>query len=139
FGSQTSRASAATLAAFVLLLLTGSLLPYPVAAQVKEVRRVLILNETGTVHPGINLINSGIASSLENSPYQLEFYREYLDTLLFPDPADQEQFRAFILAKYRNRKPDVIITVGPSPLRLMAEVHEAFLPGVPVVFALPNS
>jgi len=110
-----------------------------VAAQVKEVRRVLILNEMGTSHPAIDLINSGIASSLENSPYQLEFYREYLDTLLFPDPADQEQFRAFILAKYRNRKPDVIITVGPSPLRLMAEVHEAFFPGVPVVFALPNS
>jgi PAS domain S-box-containing protein len=87
----------------------------------------------------MNLINSGITSSLENSPYELEFYREYLDTLLFPDPADQQQIRASLLAKYRNRKPDVIITVGPSPLRLLAETHETFFPGVPVVFALPNA
>ena len=122
---------------FVVALLIVALQPNA-SAQVKEVRRVLILYEVGNSHPGVTLIDQGIRAAVDNSPYQLEFYREYLETVLFPDPADQQQFRDYFLAKYRNRKPDVIITVGPSPLKLLTETHETFFPGVPVVFALPN-
>src|SRR5262249_55101395 len=71
-------------------------------------------------------------------PYQFEFYREYLETILFPDPADQQEFRSLYIKKYQNRKPDVIVTVGPSPLRFMVETHERFLPGIPVIFCLIN-
>jgi hypothetical protein len=125
------------LATFFLTLSVACLLARPAAAQVKEVRRVLILNEVGSSYSGINQIDRGISTALDSSRYQLEFYREYMETALFPDPADQQQFRASFLAKYRNRKPDVIITVGPSPLRLMAETHETFFSGVPVVFVNP--
>ena len=103
-----------------------------------EVRRILILNELGTPYPGILVINQGIQTSLRNSPYQLEFYSEYMDTILFPDPTTQQEFRDFYLHKYRNRRPDVIITVGPSPLKFMQEVHRSAFPGVPIVFCLPN-
>ena len=34
--------------------------------------------------------------------------------------------------------PDVIITVGPSPLGFMIEKHKTAFPGVPVIFCLPN-
>ena len=104
----------------------------------KEVRRILILNELGTSYPGIEVINQGIQTSLHNSPYQLEFYSEYMDTVLFPDPAAQQEFRDFYLRKYRNRKLDVIITVGPSPLKFMREVHQSAFAAVPIVFCLPN-
>src|SRR5262249_2195148 len=40
--------------------------------------------------------------------------------------------------KYRDRRPDVIITVGPSPLKFMQESHEKAFPGVPIIFCLPN-
>src|SRR6201987_1727548 len=104
----------------------------------KEVRRILILNELGTSYPGIPVINEGIQAGLRNSSYQLEFYSEYMDSILFPDPAAQQEFRDFYLRKYRNRRPDVIITVGPSPLKFMREVHRSAFPGVPIVFCLPN-
>ena len=107
------------------------------AAQIKETRRILILNEVGTSYPGIAIINQGIQSALNNSPYHLEFYSEYMDTGLFPDPAVQQEFREFYIRKYQNRKPDVIITVGPSPLRFMEEVHQRAFSGVPIVFCLP--
>jgi PAS domain S-box-containing protein len=121
----------------IALLIISPLQPIE-AAPVKQVRRVLILYEVGNSHPGVTLIDQGIRAAVDNSPYQLEFYREYMETVLFPDPADQQQFRDSFLAKYRNRKPDVIITVGPSPLKLLAETHETFFPGVPVIFAFPN-
>jgi PAS domain S-box-containing protein len=85
----------------------------------------------------MNIINEGIQAALHDSPYQLEFYSEYLDTILFPDPATQQEFRAFYLRKYQNRRPDVIITVGPSPLKFMLEVHQRAFPGVPIIFCLP--
>ena len=107
-------------------------------AEIKPVRRILILNEVGPSFPIINLIDQGIRSGLDNAPYKLEFYHEYLETLLFPDAADQKQFREFYIRKYENRRPDLIITVGPAPLRFMLDAHKEFFPGVPVIFCLPN-
>jgi PAS domain S-box-containing protein len=106
------------------------------AAQNRPTRRVLILNEAGTSYPAINLIDQGIRTVLGNSPYQIEFYREYLETILFPDPVAQQEFRNFYIRKYQAPKPDVIVTVGPSPLRFMSEVHKKFFPGIPIIFCL---
>jgi signal transduction histidine kinase len=122
----------------LVLLLSCSVVPKYVHAQVKPVRRILILNEVGPAFPITQLIDTGIRSGLDISPYKLEFYHEFLDVLLFPDPKDQKQFRDFYIQKYKNRMPDVIVTVGPSPLKFMIEAHETFFTGVPVVFCLPN-
>jgi signal transduction histidine kinase len=122
-----------------LAALVAIFLSHPIAAEpTKEIRRILILNEAGTSYPAIAIINEGIQAALNDSPYRLEFYSEYMDTILFPDPAEQQEFRDFYLRKYQNLKPDVIITVGPSPLKFMQEVHQRAFPGVPIVFCLPN-
>jgi signal transduction histidine kinase len=121
-----------------LTALAAIFLSHPIGAEPpKEIRRILILNEVGASYPGIRIINDEIRAALNDSPYRLEFYSEYMDTGLFPDPSDQREFRDFYLRKYQNRKPDVIITVGPSPLKFMQEVHQRAFPGVPIVFCLP--
>ena len=107
-------------------------------SQIKPIRRILILNEVGTSYPGINMIDQGIRRGLENAPYHIEFYKEYLDTALFPDPAEQQKFRDFYINKYKNHQPDVIITVGSSPLTFMKETHRVAFPGVPIIFCVPN-
>jgi signal transduction histidine kinase/ABC-type uncharacterized transport system substrate-binding protein len=126
-----------------LLVLLGVLaaivLSHPMAAAAtKEVRRILILNEVNATYPGISIINQGIQAALNDSPFHLDFYSEYMDTSLFPDPAVQQEFRDSYIRKYQNRKLDVIITVGPSPLKFMQEVHQRAFPGVPIVFCLPT-
>ena len=123
----------------LLLLLLGSFqVPPPSTAQQKPVRKVLIVYEVNPMYPAIRLIDEGIRTALENSPYEVEIYREYLDTILLPDVATQQEIRAFIMRKYRNRTPDVIITAGPGPLRFMMESRDTAFPGVSVVFCLPN-
>jgi len=130
-GRRHVRVLLATLAAIVL--------SYPIAAApTKPVKRILILNEVGTSYPATKIINEGIQTALQNSPYQLEFYSEYLDTILFPDPAAQQEFRDFYIRKYQNRRPDVIVTVGPSSLKFMQEVHQTAFAGVPIIFCLPH-
>jgi len=120
---------------FVVALLTVSVL-LPAAAQVKPVRRVLILNELGPGSPAINLIDGEIRARLERSPYQIELYTESLETTLFPDPAIQKEFFDSYIHKYRDRKPDVIIAVGPSPVHFLVQSHEKFFTDTPVVFCV---
>jgi PAS domain S-box-containing protein len=124
---------------YLVLLLLVSFLPFqgPVLAQVnqaKEIRRVLVLNELGLWSPGINAIDQEIFAALKASPYQVEFYGEELDTSLFPDEASQSSFRDWYFRKYRDRKPNLIIAVGPSPIKFMADSHEVFAPHTPIVF-----
>ena len=121
-----------------VLVLVRSL-PGNVGATEREpIRRVLILYEAGTAYPGVNLIDQGIRAALDASPYRLEVYREYMDSILFPDPADQQRFREFYIRKYQNRRPDVIITMGPSPLKFVVEMRGRGFPGVPIVFCYPT-
>ena len=122
-----------------LVALAAIVLSHSVAAApTKEVRRILIPNEVGTSYPLTNLVDQGIRAALDNAPHQIEFYPEYMDTVLFPDPAVRQQFRDFYIRKYQDRKLDVILAVGPAPLRFMAETHQKSFPGVPIVYCVPN-
>ena len=104
------------------------------AAQLKEVRRVLILNELGFWSPGVNAINQEIFAALRKANYHIEVYTEDLDTNLFSDTASQRELHNWYFRKYRDRKPDLILAVGPSPLKFMADSHKLFAPNTPIVF-----
>ena len=133
-----SKALARALKQILLLvaaLTTFIFSPSSSAVPIKEVRRVLILNVFEPLaSPGVGLMDRTIVTRLQNSPYQIELYSENLEATLFPDEASQRQIRDWYIRKYRDRKPDVIIAVGPTPLQFMMESHDADFPGIPVVF-----
>jgi len=105
------------------------------APPLKQVRRVLVFNDLGSISsPGFALTDQAIFTSLEKSPYQIEFYNENLETTFFSDRDSQREFREWYVRKYRDRQPDVIIAVGQASLEFMIEVHETAFPNVPVVF-----
>ena len=56
------------------------LLPSLTEARVKQVRRVLILNDLGIVSsPGFAEIDQAILAGLQKSPYRIELYEESLE------------------------------------------------------------
>ena len=57
-----------------------------------------------------------------------------METGLFPDEASQQQIRETYIRKYRDRKLDLIIAAGPSPIQFMIESHESYFKDTPVVF-----
>ena len=120
----------------VLVFVVAILLPQSITAQqIKAVRRVLVFNDFGSISsPGVALLDQAIADGLENSPYQIELYNENLEATLFPDEASQHRFREWYVRKYSDRKPDLIITVGPASLKFMAEEHEESFPNTPIIF-----
>ncbi|HET7440435.1 MAG TPA: PAS domain S-box protein [Terriglobales bacterium] len=120
--------------AAVLLLFCGCLVPRNMCAQVKPVRRVLIFYELGLSSPSVSVLDQQIRAVLEESPFQIELYREYLETTLFPTTEAQQEIREGYIHKYRDRKPDLIMTLGPSPLRFLVDFYEKSFKGIPVVF-----
>lgn len=131
FAARCYRAIAFLAVAAVCLALLPSLSR---AQQIKPVRRVLVISELGLASPAVALLDQGLRTGLENGPYQIELYREYLETTLFPDSANQQQFRQWYVQKYRDRRPDLVIVLGPTALKLMAGAHEEFFKSIPVVF-----
>jgi PAS domain S-box-containing protein len=111
-----------------------SALPLGATAQVKEVRRVLLLYAMGPSSPTISLIDRQIRALLEESPYQIEFYTEYMDTNLFPDEASQQDIRNWYIHKYRDRRPDVIVALAAPPIQFMVDSHATLFPDTPIVF-----
>ena len=124
------RPRVATLLLVWVLLATQPASPVPQTSTKlrKEVRRVLIFNELGLWSPGVAAINKEIFAALEESPFQVEFYSEDLDTSLFPKQASQLEFREWYFRKYENRKPDLIIAIGPSAMEFMSDSHQTFSP-----------
>ena len=113
-----------------LLLLFQSTAP----AKVKEVRRVLIINDIGGISsPGFAEIDQAVFTGLQKSPYRIELYDESLDLILFPDRVSQDRFREEIIQKYSARKPDVIIAAGPESLKFIAKLYDKFQ-GTPIIF-----
>ena len=119
-----------------LLLLAFSVVFRAIAiAEVPEVRRVVVFNDFDEIaSPGIALLDQGIFAALSHSRYQIEWYSESLEANLFTDEASQRRILDGYIRKYEDRKPDLIIAVGPASLEFMVESHGKFFPGVPIVF-----
>ncbi len=80
------------------------------------------------------MIDQAIVAGLEKAPYQIELYNEELEAALFPDEASRRDFQEWFIRRYRDRKLDVIIAVGPDPLNFLAETHEKAFPNTPIIF-----
>ncbi|HEV2732044.1 MAG TPA: ABC transporter substrate binding protein, partial [Terriglobales bacterium] len=118
----------------LLLLLCCLLIASNAEAQLKQTRRVLILNDLSIVSsPGFAEVDQAVLSGLENSPYQIELYQESLQVTLFPNEASQRQLQGLI-AKYSERKPDLIIAAGSASLKFLAESQESFIRDTPIIF-----
>jgi len=120
-----------------ICLLLGSLAPmaaFAAGADTLPRKNVLILTEVGLSHPAAILVPQEIVSALQaDTRYETEFYSESLDSMAFPDEPSQQQIRDWLEPKYRNRHLDVIIAMGPGPIKFLSRAP-GFLSDIPVVF-----
>jgi len=120
-----------------LFLMFGVFLTFPgqLAAQVKQIRRVLIINDLGvTSSPGFAEIDRAIFDGLQESSYQIELYEESLEVTLFSDEVSQHRFREQFVQKYSDRRPDVIVAAGSASLKFLTDLHERFIQDTPIIF-----
>jgi PAS domain S-box-containing protein len=110
------------------------------SAQIKETRRVLILDDLGiTSSPGFAEIDQAIFSGLQKSPYQIELYQENLDITLFPEQHQQGEFRSRFIEKYLHRRPDIILAAGSASFKFLIDSNAEFIRDIPVIFCGTSS
>ena len=109
------------------------------ASRAQSKKNVLMIIEIGQSSPAPALVTNRILSALGSDPrFDAELYWENLDAIDISDDLGNE-LREGIARKYRNRKLDLIVLVGPDPLRLFAGPSRTFYPDVPVVFCCSAS
>ena len=116
-----------------LVVAVLALVYFAPASQGQVRKNVLMINELGHSHPGPMLVTDLILSALHSDLRDdVAFYWENLDAVDLSDESRNEQ-RDFLVQKYRHHKLDLIVLMGPDPLRLLAG-PSMFFPDVPVVF-----
>jgi signal transduction histidine kinase len=93
-----------------------------------------MINEVGQSHPGPVIVTNAIVLALQSDQrFEEEFHWENLDAVDISDDSLNE-LRDSIIQKYRSNKVDLIVLLGPDPLRLLLDPSKPFYPGIPVVF-----
>lgn len=106
----------------------------PPASQELVRKTILMINEVGLSTPAMTLATDQILSTLRSDPrFQVQFYWENLDAMDLSNDALNEQ-RALVAQRYLGQKLDLIVLVGPDPMRLLADRSKAIYPDVPIVF-----
>jgi len=117
-----------------LFLVAIGLSIFAPASQAQVRKTILVINEFGQAAPVSVIVANQIRSALDSDPrFQVQFYWENLDAVDLSDECLEEQ-RALVAQRYLGQKMDLIVLVGPDPIRLLADRSRAFYPGVPVVF-----
>jgi signal transduction histidine kinase len=119
----------------VLLAAMGACPGAAISAEPSQ-RSVLVLDQSSAGLPFNSALASAIRTTLNaDSKQPISFYSESLDANRFFGSQYEEDFARFLLAKYRDRHIDVVVTVGVSALDFILRHRSAIWPSVPVIFA----
>jgi signal transduction histidine kinase/ABC-type uncharacterized transport system substrate-binding protein len=133
-GTRHKQSGRAFLALLLLVIPAYVGRPSTVATdQAPEMRSILVLSELGPSAPAVSLMSEEIRAAVEELPYEVELYSESFNTTLFADPTSQIELGNLYAYKYRDRKIDLIVAMGPSPIKFLAASRKQFFPGTPIV------
>jgi hypothetical protein len=103
-------------------------------SQAQARKQVLIVTENGLSHPSMAVVINQIHSTLNlDESFQEEVYTENLDAADLSEDLLKER-RDSVLQEYRHKKLDVIVLVGPDPIRIFAGPSKTIYSDVPIVF-----
>ncbi|MFY9729857.1 MAG: ABC transporter substrate binding protein [Candidatus Acidiferrales bacterium] len=118
---------------WLLLLALGLAISAP-ASQAQVRKTILVINQFGQSLPVSEVVTNQIRSAVHSDPrFQVQFYWENLDAVDLSNGSLNEQ-STLVAQRYLGQRLDLIVLLGPDPLRLMADRSKAFHPDVPVVF-----
>ena len=101
-----------------------------------RVRAVLILSQWDPGLPWSAAVSSALHATVRAASAEpISLYAEALDLSRFHNPSHQENFRQYLREKYRDKKIDVIVTIGPLALEFMLSARSELWSTVPLVFS----
>jgi signal transduction histidine kinase len=120
----------------LVLLAEAAICPSLAISAEPSQRSVLVLDQSSAGLPFNTTLASAIRATLNaGSKQPISFYDEHLDANRFFGSQYEDDFARFLLAKYRDRHIDVVVTVGVSAPDFILRHRGEIWPSVPVIFA----
>jgi signal transduction histidine kinase len=114
---------------FCTILLIG-----PAEAQ-KKTRRILILYPYNNLYPvSVSAGEAVRRKLLADSPDALELYTDFLDLGRFSGQEYENRAASYLAEKYKERKPEVVVALGPQALRFALRNRAELKFGAPLIF-----
>lgn len=114
------------LCGLLIILFTASSLAGP---------KVLLLNSYHAQYQWTQANNQGIQQVLSSVVADEDLYIEFMDSRRFiDDPTHQQALVNLYRYKYRQLRPDIIISTDDSALNFLIRYRDEIFPGIPVVF-----
>src|SRR5262245_22474707 len=102
-------------------------------------RRVLVLHTHTTQVPASVIAGESAKKRLtERAQGQVELYTEFLDFERFASDLQEARMIRHLAEKYHDRKPEVILAIGPSSLRFVVQNRSKLGFEAPIVFCLTS-
>jgi PAS domain S-box-containing protein len=120
----------------MLLVFSWGLFSLPSSAQ--HVPFVVILNSYHQGYDWSDAELAGVITRLREGYPSIEPSVEHLDTKRFPDPAYLLFLKDSLAAKYRGKKPDLLITIDNPAFDLALRYRQELFSDTPIVFAGVN-
>ena len=103
-------------------------------------RRVLMLHSFNTFLPSIAMAAETARKRMsERSREPIELYSEFLDLGRFAGEAHELLMTRYLADKYRDRKPEAIMVLGPQSLRFVSENQADLGFDVPIIFCCTSA
>jgi two-component system cell cycle sensor histidine kinase/response regulator CckA len=117
------------------LALCAAFLAIPFEAQASNyAKKVLVVHSYHQGYLWTEEINQGIQDFFSKAQPGCDLFVEYLDSKRHPQDEIFPIMAELLASKYKDIRPDVIITTDDSALDFMLEQRERLFPGVPLVF-----
>ena len=111
-----------------------------VARAQEKAQRILMLYPYNNLYP-VSVITGEAARKRmsERSKKPIEYYSDFLDLGRFSGEAHDTRTTRYLVEKYHDRKPDVVIVLGPQSLRFAIEHQAALGFDIPIIFCCTSS
>ena len=105
------------------------------AAHQEPTQRVLVLYSDERLLPANIILDGSIrATFVAGTKSSVEFHSEFLDATRFPGEEQEQRQRDYLLGKYRERRPDLLIAVSGAALSFLVKYRAELFTGVPIVY-----
>ena len=97
--------------------------------------RVLVLYSDERLLPANIILDESIrATFVVGTKSSVEFHSEFLDATRFPGEEQEQRQRDYLLGKYRERRPDLLIAVSGAAVSFLAKYRAELFTEVPIVY-----
>ena len=105
-------------------------------AAAKPAKRILLISTGSRFSPGFTLVDRAILEAVAKIPsVPIETYGENLDILRFPSERFGRIFSEYLIEKYAEKPPDVVILVYIGNLGTAGKLLQQLFPRTPIIVA----